>query len=80
MGSPEDFIKWRMTLNGQIKNNGFIGNYEMVTNLAQAMLAGRSLDDFVKERVAQEVKNLTRLDKKTTEMTPQQIFDYAIFE
>jgi hypothetical protein len=44
MGSPEDFLKLRTTLNEQIKNNGFAGNYEMVVNLAQAMLVGRSLD------------------------------------
>jgi hypothetical protein len=71
---------WRITLNEQIKNNGFTGNYEMVMNLAQAMLAGRSLDAFVKEIRAKEVKNKTRLAKNTTELTPQQIYDYAIFE
>jgi hypothetical protein len=37
MGPPEDFLKWRTTLNEQIKNNGFAGNYEMVMNLAQAV-------------------------------------------
>jgi hypothetical protein len=65
-------------LNEQIKNNGFAGNYEMVMNLAQAMLTGRILDAFVKERRAQEVKNKTRVAKVTTELTTQQIYDYAI--
>jgi hypothetical protein len=37
-------------LNEQIKNTGFAGNYEMVTNLAQAMLVGHSLDVFVKNK------------------------------
>jgi hypothetical protein len=80
MGSPEDFIKWWTNLKEQINNNGFAGNYEMVMNLTQVMLAGRNLDAFVKENRAQEVKNLTRLAKKAMELTPQQIYDYAIFE
>jgi hypothetical protein len=53
MGSPEDFLKWWTTLNENIKNNGFAGNYEMAINLAQAMLAARRLDTFVKEISAQ---------------------------
>jgi hypothetical protein len=53
MGSPGDFLKWREKLNEQIKNNGFARNYEMVMNVAQAALTGRSLDAFVKERRAQ---------------------------
>jgi hypothetical protein len=80
MGSPDDFLKWQTTLNEQNNNNGFAVNYEMVMNLAQAMLVGRSLDAFVKDRRAKEVKNLTLLDKKKTELTPQHIYDYAIFE
>jgi hypothetical protein len=80
MGSTEDFLIWRKTLNTQIKNNGFAGNYEMVVNLAQVMLVGSSLDDFVKERRAQEKKNLTLLAKTTMELTPQHIYDYAIFK
>jgi hypothetical protein len=80
MGSPEDFFEWQTTLNEQIKNNGLAGNYEMIMNLAQAMLMGCSADAFVKERRAQEVKNKTHLVKKAMELTPQQIYDYAIFE
>jgi hypothetical protein len=56
MGTPEDFLKWRETLNEQIKNNGFAGNYKMVMNLAQAILGGLSLDALVNKRRAQEVK------------------------
>jgi hypothetical protein len=74
MGSPEVFFKRRATLNERNKNNWFAGNYEMVKNLAQAVLSGISLDTFVKERKAQEVKNLTRLAKKAMELTPQQIY------
>jgi hypothetical protein len=44
------------------------------------MLAGHSLDDFVKERRAHEMKNKTCLAKNKTELTPQHIYDYAIFE
>jgi hypothetical protein len=74
MGSPKDLLKWRTPLNEQINNNGVAGNYEMVMNLAQVMMTGRSLDTFVKERRAQEVKNKTRLAKVTTELTAQQIY------
>jgi hypothetical protein len=79
MGSLEYFLKWRTTLNEQIKNNGFPGNYEIIMNVVQFMLMGCSLDDFVKERRAQEVKNKTRLAKNTIELMLQQIYDYAIF-
>jgi hypothetical protein len=37
-GTPEEFPQWRMTLTEQIKSNGFGGKYDMVMNLAQAML------------------------------------------
>jgi hypothetical protein len=46
-GTPEEFIKWWMTLMEQIKANGYEGKYDMVMNLAQAMLHGRGLDAFV---------------------------------
>jgi hypothetical protein len=35
-----------MTLNEQLKNHGYNGSYEMVMNLAQAMLAGHGLQYF----------------------------------
>jgi hypothetical protein len=40
----------------QIKNHGYSANYDMVMNLAQAMLVGRSLEEFFNERRAQETK------------------------
>jgi hypothetical protein len=67
-------------LNEHIKNNRLAGNHEIVTNLAQAMLMGRSLDTFVKETRSQEVKTKTHLAMGTTELMAQQIYDYAIFE
>jgi hypothetical protein len=56
-GTPEEFLKWWMTLMEQIKANGYEAIYEMVMNLAQAMLNGRGLDAFVNERRAQMSKN-----------------------
>jgi GH35 family endo-1,4-beta-xylanase len=47
--TPEEFLKWRLTLNEQVKNNGNTVSYDMVMNLAQAMLAGRSLEAFLSE-------------------------------
>jgi hypothetical protein len=78
-GTPEEFLKWRMILNEQMKNHGY-SSYDMVTNLAQAMLARRSLEAFLNERCAQEAKNKTRKAKEQTMHTPQQIYDCAIFE
>jgi hypothetical protein len=69
-----------LILNEQIKNNGYNANYDMVMNLAQAMLAGRSLEAFLNERWAQEANNKTRKAKEQVAYTPQQIYDCAIFE
>jgi hypothetical protein len=79
-GTPEEFLRWSLVLNEQLKNHGYSGNYDMVMNLAQAMLAGRSLEAFLNEWWAQETKNKTRKAKEQTEYTPQQIYDCAIFE
>jgi hypothetical protein len=49
-------------------------------NLAQAMLAGRSLEAFLTERRTQESKNKIRKAKLQTEHTRNHIYDYAIFE
>jgi hypothetical protein len=48
-GMPEEFFKWRLILNDQTKTNGYSGKYDMIMNLAQAMLAGRSLEAFLTE-------------------------------
>jgi hypothetical protein len=63
-GTPEEFLRWRLVLNEQMKNHGYSENYYMVVNLAQAMLAGRSLEAFLNERRAQEAKNKTRKAKE----------------
>jgi hypothetical protein len=52
----------------------------MVMNLVQKMLAGRSLEAFLSERRAQNIKNKTRKAKEQTEYALQQIYDCAIFE
>jgi hypothetical protein len=78
-GTPEEFLKWRLILNEQMKNHGY-SSYDMVINLGQAMLAGRSLEGFLNERRAQEAKNKTRKEKEQTMHTPQQMYDFAIFE
>jgi hypothetical protein len=53
-----------------MKNHGY-SSYDMVMNLAQAMLAGRSLEAFLNERRAQEAKNKSRKAKEQTMHTPQ---------
>jgi hypothetical protein len=59
-GTPEEFLRWHLILNEQMKNHGYNANYDMVVNFAQAMLAGRSLEAFFNECRAQESKNKTR--------------------
>jgi hypothetical protein len=78
-GNPEEFLRWILVLNEQMKNHGYSGNYK-VMNLAQAMLVGRNLEAFLNEWRAQETKHKTRKAKEQTEYTPQQIYDCAIFE
>jgi hypothetical protein len=46
-GTPEEFLRWRLILNEQMKDHGYNANYDMVINLAQAMLAGRSSEAFL---------------------------------
>jgi hypothetical protein len=41
-GTPEEFLRWRLVFNEQMKNHGYRANYDMVMNLSQGMLAGRS--------------------------------------
>jgi hypothetical protein len=64
----------------QIKANVYEGKYDMVVNLAQAMLHGRGLDPFVNERRAQIDKNKIRAAKNQNELKEQNFHDYAIFE
>jgi hypothetical protein len=70
------FLKWRLILNEKMKHNGYTGSYDMVMNLAQAMLAGRSLEAFLSERRSQEAKNIICKAKDQTMHTPNQIYDW----
>jgi hypothetical protein len=79
-GTLDEFLKWRLILNEQVKNNGYGENYDNVMNLTQAMLAGRSLEAFLNEKRSQEAKNRIRKTNTQTEHTPKQIYDFAIFE
>jgi hypothetical protein len=79
-GTPEGFLKWRLTLNEQAKNNGYYTNYDNIMKLAQAILTGRSLEAFDNEKLTQEAKNKVRKIKTLTEHTPSQIYDFVIFE
>jgi hypothetical protein len=78
-GKPEEFLKWCLILNEQLKNNGY-SSYDMVMNLVQAMLVGRSLEAFLSERRSQEAKKRIRKAKDHTMHTLNQIYDCAIFE
>jgi hypothetical protein len=79
-GPPEEFLKWRIILAEQVKNNGYGENAENSMNLAQAMLAGRNLEAFINEKLSQEAKNRVRKSKTIAEHTRKQIYDFAIFE
>jgi hypothetical protein len=79
-GPTEKFLKWRLILAEQVKNNGYGENAKNSMNLDQAMLTGRSLEAFIKEKRSQEVKNRVRKSKTIAEHTPKQIYDFALFE
>jgi hypothetical protein len=79
-GTLEEFLRWRLVLNEQMKNHGYSGNYDMVMNLAQALLAGRGLEAFLNKRRAQDTKNKTRRANEQTEYTLQHMYYCAIFE
>jgi hypothetical protein len=77
-GTPEQFLRWRLILNEQMKNHGYSGNYNMVMNLGQTMLTRRGLEGFLSERRAQDTQKTLKA-KEQTEYTPKQIYNYAIF-
>jgi hypothetical protein len=79
-GPPEEFLKWRLILAEQTKNNGYGDNADNSMNLAQAMLAGRSLEAFLNEKRSQEAKNRVHKSKTIAEHTPKQIYDFTLFE
>jgi hypothetical protein len=79
-GTPEEFLKWRLILNEQTKTNGFYGKHDMIMNLAQAMLVGRSLEAFLRRDAHKNQKYKICKAKLQTEHTPNKIYDYAIFE
>jgi hypothetical protein len=79
-GPPEEFLKWRLILSEQVKNNGYTDNPDNIMHLAQAMLAGRSLEAFLNAKRSQGAKNRVRKSKTIAEHTPKQIYDFAIFE
>jgi hypothetical protein len=73
MGLPEEFLRWWMTLTEQIKADVYGGKYDMVMNLAQAMLHGRGLDAFVNERRTKMAKKKIRVAKNQKDLPEQQI-------
>jgi hypothetical protein len=79
-GPPEEFLKWRLILAEQAKNNGYGDNADNSMNLAQAMLAGRSLEAFLQEKRSKEANNRVRRSKTIAEHTPKKIYDFTIFE
>jgi hypothetical protein len=79
-GTPEEFLKWRLTFNEQFNNNGYNAKHDNVMSLAQAMLAGRSWEAFLNEKLSQEAKNRVHKANTQTEHTTKQIYVYAIFE
>jgi hypothetical protein len=62
-GSPEEFLKWRLILAEQVKNNVYTDNPDNIMNLAQAMLAGRSPQAFLNEKRSQEANKMVQKSK-----------------
>jgi hypothetical protein len=79
-GPPEEYLKWPLIWEKQVKNNGYGTNAYYSMNLAQAILMGRSLEAFLNEKRSQEAKNRVQKSKTIVEHTPKIIYDFAIFE
>jgi hypothetical protein len=62
------------------EQRGYTDNPDNIMNLAQAMLAGRSLEAFLNEKRSQEAKNRVRKSKTIAEHTPKQIYLSCQFE
>jgi hypothetical protein len=77
-GSPEEFLRWRLIWAEQVKNNGYGENHDNIMNLAQEILAGRSLEAFLNEKRSQEANNKIRKIKTLVEHTPKKIYGFAI--
>jgi hypothetical protein len=58
-GTLEELLKGQLFFNEQMENHGHSGKYDMLMNLAQAMLEGRILEASLNEQRAQETKNKT---------------------
>jgi hypothetical protein len=65
-GTQEEFLRWSLSLNEQMKNHGCSGNYEMVMNFVQAMLVGRGLEAFLSEWWASKTRHVRRMSKQST--------------
>jgi hypothetical protein len=63
--TPEEFLRWRLVLNEQMKNHGYNANYDMVMNLSQAMLPGRSLEACLNEWWAQKKQKTCKAKEQT---------------
>jgi hypothetical protein len=79
-GSPEEFMKWPLSLAEQVKNNGYTENPDNIMNLAQTMLAGRIPEAFLSAKRSQEANKRVRKIKTIAEHTPKEIYNLAIFE
>jgi hypothetical protein len=60
-GPPEEFLKWRLILAEQVKNNGYGENAENSMNLAKLMLVGRSLEAFIRETLTRSEESGTQI-------------------
>jgi hypothetical protein len=70
-GSPEEFLKWRLFLAEQVKNNGYTDNPDNIMNLAQEMLAGRSLVAFFEREILTRSKEQDPKDQDLNGTYPQ---------
>jgi hypothetical protein len=78
-GIPEEFLKWHIILAEQVKNNGYTDNPDNIMNLAQAMLAGRSLEAFLNEKRSQEANNrIRKTNTQTVDSPPSSQPDRAL--
>jgi hypothetical protein len=77
-GTPEEFFRWRLILNEQMKNHGYSANYDMVMNLAQVMLAGTVWKRFLMNDGHKKQKT-KRARRRTRRCIPPNKFMIAQF-
>jgi hypothetical protein len=56
-GTPEEFLRWGLVLNEQVKNHGYSENYEMVMKFVPSNVGGTQLRSIFELMMGARYKN-----------------------